>query len=165
MSAWNQIKDLLNSANDYITIHENEDGGAFRQVRQNKEVKFELYDPEDKPAIFDSGLAKWASGGRKWITVSTQKLVGKVLDVMRTIPRPQLRKRYIREVRSMQKCLPRLHQTLTQEHTAGNFHHSFVTACIIAHIIFDRPLPLRSGYEKVGEFTSPRGRKRPLSPQ
>ena len=148
---WKQVTDLMATAHEYIDIT----GNSNRQVGKEEEVQFVLLNDEDTPAIFDSTEAKWASGDQHWVTISSRMLVDKVLVHMRKCKEKTLRRKYIDAVRYMQNKLPILHQTLTQDHLAIPFHSQFVTSCLIAHILFDRPLPIqRTGFKKVATISS-----------
>ena len=144
---WNKIAELLANVKDYVYM---EDGTEdFRQVKKNTQVKFSLAHEDDVPAIFDSVKAKWASGGKAWVTISSRMFIDKVMEHLRQIPKKFLRKRYVKDVRFMQSRLSKLHETLTQEHLAIPFHGAFMESCMIANIIFDRPLPLKEGARRL----------------
>ena len=143
---WEEIAKLLANVKDYVNI---EDGTKDFRLVKNSQVKFSLAHEDDEPAIFDSVEAKWASGGKAWITISSKMFIDIIMDHLRQIPKKALRKRYISDVRFMQSRLPNLHETLTREHLAIPFHGAFMESSMIASIIFDRPLPLRKGARKL----------------
>lgn len=142
---WEQIRSILDRSHEYIILDDSSNN-VFRRVARNEDVRFVLFKDGDVPAIFDSRVANWAHATDEgWTTLCSMQMINEILTIMRRIPEKNLRKKYINSVKFMQRALSNLKVVLTNEVTAAPFHAAFMHSCLIAHIIFNRPLPLKDG--------------------